>query len=156
MNVSTIQHTSSIPSHGIETIVCDSDDESEPKTLLEIGGISRPIPTYATPHRNPVENVLMPNESSLSTSGGWLGERTEIVPSPHRAFSDFQEHKIIRMNNGNWNPPSLPYKPMVIGKLDNHTESSMYFQFNQLRGHAYGECADVDGFVVREKKSFCD
>lgn len=131
MSMSTIQHTSSIPPQGVETIVCDSDEEAEPKTILEIGGISRPIPTYATPHRNRIESMLVPNESSLTPSGGiWLGgERTDIVPSPHRAFSDFQEHRIIRMNNGNWNSAPLPYKPMVITKLDQTHEPSMYATF---------------------------
>lgn len=126
MDMTTVQHTSSIQSRGITTIICDTDDESEPKTILEIGGISRPIPTYATQHRNPVETVLVSNDNSLSNSGSnWMVERTEIVPSPHRAFSDFQEHKIVRMNNGNWN--LNPYKSLVIAKLDNFIESSMYY-----------------------------
>lgn len=134
MNMSTIQHTSTMQSHPVETIVCDSDDETEPKTILEIGGISRPIPTYATPHRSHVDNMLASSENPLVSGGGWLGERTEIVPSPHRAFSDFQEHKIVRLNNGNWNPPPpLPFKPMAISKLDHPNEPSMYkfpFEFS--------------------------
>lgn len=132
--MSTIQHTSTLQSLGITTINCDTDDESEPKTILEIGGISRPIPTYAIqPHRNPSETVLVSAESSLSNSGIWLGERTEIVPSPHRAFTDFQEHKIFRLNNGNWTPN--PYKPMVITKVDNLSGQSMYFHSTLSRYH---------------------
>lgn len=126
MDMSTSHHTSSIDSRGIQTINCDTDDETEPKTILEIGGISRPIPTYATPIRNPVDNMMMQNDGMMSNGGTWLGERTEIVPSPHRAFSEFQEHKIVRVNNGNWN--ANPYKSLVITKLDNLTEPSTYFQ----------------------------
>lgn len=155
MDMSTIQHTPAAPSHGIETIVCDSDDETEPKTILEIGGISRPIPTYANPHRHLTENVLVSNDSTLSKGGGsWLGERTDIVPSPHRAFSDFQEHKIIRMNNGNWNPPPLPYKPMVTAtKPVNSIESCMYIFFQSINfccntKAIHVKCADVDSFVL--------
>lgn len=146
MDMSTIQHTSSLQSVGINTINCDTDEDSEPKTILEIGGISRPIPTYAIQqHRNPSETVLVSNESSLSNSGSWLGERSDIVPSPHRAFTDFQEHKIVRLSNGNWTPN--PYKPMVITKLDDLSASSMYFSFNSIVV-PYAECADVEIYFV--------
>lgn len=123
-DMSAAHHTqSSIEPHAT-TIICDTDDESEPKTILEIGGISRPIPTYPTQSRNMCDSVLMTDNNNHSLpNGSWLGERTDIVPSPHRACSEFQEHKIVRVNNSNWNP----YKTLMINKLDGIIEPSTYF-----------------------------
>lgn len=109
---STVHHQSSIPSRNL--IICETDDETEPKTILEIGGVARPNPTYATPPRASIQTIVTSeNKNQSHLNANWIGERTDIVPPPFTAYSDFQEQKIIRVANSNWHAgreksPSTP------------------------------------------------
>lgn len=95
---STIHHPVAVQSRGL--IICEMEEESnEPKTILEIGGVSRPtyiIPTPARPQ---------PLPANINNQPGYLGHwkaQPDIVPSPYPAFTEFQEQKIVRLSNANW------------------------------------------------------
>lgn len=91
---STIHHPVAVPSRGL--IICEMEEESnEPKTILEIGGVSRPRPTYIIPQPLP---ATINNQPYL---GHWKAQ-PDIVPSPYPAFTEFQEQKIVRLSNANW------------------------------------------------------
>lgn len=100
---STIHHPVAVPSRGL--IICEMEDESsEPKTILEIGGVSRPRPTYIIP--TPTRPHPLPPAAAAAINnqpymGHWKAQH-DIVPSPYPAFTEFQEQKIVRLSNANW------------------------------------------------------
>lgn len=95
---SSINNSSTIESRGV--IVCNIDDGTEPKTILEIGGVSRPTPTYSSIQR---ASSCSPIVNHQPYSNNWLANRTEIVAPPFIAYPDFEEQRIIRVTNMNWN-----------------------------------------------------
>lgn len=97
---STIHHPVAIPSRGL--IICEMDeDTTEQKTILEIGGVARPRPTYILPapraHSIPSS---MSNQSPFMSH--WKADHHDIVSPAFQAFTDFQEQKIVRLANNNW------------------------------------------------------
>lgn len=106
---STIHHPVAIPSRGL--IICEMEEESnEPKTILEIGGVSRPKPTYILPppraHTVPTTINTQPYMSHWKT-------QHDIVSPPYPAFTAFQEQRIVRLSNDNWNGPSADKMPIA-------------------------------------------
>lgn len=99
---STIHHPVAVPSRGL--IICEMEEESnEPKTILEIGGVSRPHitrPSYIIPAPARPQ-PLPPSISNPPYMGHWKAQ-TDIVPSPYPAYTEFQEQKIVRLANANW------------------------------------------------------
>lgn len=94
---STIHHPVAVPSRGL--IICEMEEESnEPKTILEIGGVSRPTYIIPTPTR---PQPLPHNINNQPYLGHWKAQ-PDIVPSPYPAFTEFQEQKIVRLSNANW------------------------------------------------------
>lgn len=94
---STIHHPVAVPSRGL--IICEMEEESnEPKTILEIGGVSRPTYIIPTPTRPQPLPATINNQPYL---GHWKAQ-PDIVPSPYPAFTEFQEQKIVRLSNANW------------------------------------------------------
>lgn len=94
---STIHHPVAVPSRGL--IICEMEEESnEPKTILEIGGVSRPTYIIPTPTRPQPLPASIGNQPYL---GHWKAQ-PDIVPSPYPAFTEFQEQKIVRLTNANW------------------------------------------------------
>lgn len=102
---STIHHPVAIPSRGL--IICEMEEESnEPKTILEIGGVSRPRPTYILPP--PRAHTLPTSINNQPYMSHWKTQH-DIVSPPYPAFTAFQEQRVIRLSNENWNGP-LPDK----------------------------------------------
>lgn len=97
---STIHHPVAVPSRGL--IICEMEEESnEPKTILEIGGVSRPHlgrPSYIIPA--PARPQPLP--PSINNPPFHWKAQPEIVPSPYPAYTEFQEQKIVRLANANW------------------------------------------------------
>lgn len=94
---STIHHPVAVQSRGL--IICEMEEESnEPKTILEIGGVSRPTYIIPTPTRPQPLPATINNQPYL---GHWKAQ-PDIVPSPYPAFTEFQEQKIVRLSNANW------------------------------------------------------
>lgn len=97
---STIHHPVAVPSRGL--IICEMEEESnEPKTILEIGGVSRPRPTYIIPAPTRPQPLPVTINSQPPYLGHWKAQ-SDIVPSPYPAFTEFQEQKIVRLSNANW------------------------------------------------------
>ncbi|XP_031616962.1 uncharacterized protein LOC116336896 isoform X2 [Contarinia nasturtii] len=95
---STIHHPVAIPSRGL--IICEMEEESsEPKTILEIGGVSRPKPTYIIPP--PRAHALPTSINNQPYLGHWKAQH-DIVSPPYPAFTEFQEQRIVRLSNANW------------------------------------------------------
>lgn len=96
---STIHHPIAIPSRGL--IICEMDEETtEPKTILEIGGVTRPKPTYIVPPPRAHVPTSINNQAYLSH---WKSnDQHEIVAPPYPAFAEFQEQKIVRLANSHW------------------------------------------------------
>lgn len=95
---STIHHPVAIPSRGL--IICEmEEDSSEPKTILEIGGVSRPKPTYIIPP--PRAHALPTNINNQPYLSHWKPQH-DIVSPPYPAFTEFQEQRIVRLSNANW------------------------------------------------------
>lgn len=135
---STIHHPVAVPSRGL--IICEMEEESnEPKTILEIGGVSRPRPTYIIPA--PARPQPLPATiSNQSYLGHWKAQ-PNIVPSPYPAFTEFQEQKIVRLTNANWsgaleklptNPSSIHSKGIYIicQLMASNVISDSIFQFS--------------------------
>lgn len=102
---STIHHPVAIPSRGL--IICEMEEESnEPKTILEIGGVSRPRPTYILPPQR--AHTLSTSINTQPYMSHWKAQH-DIVPPPYPAFTAFQEQRVIRLSNENWSGP-LPDK----------------------------------------------
>lgn len=118
---STIHHPVAVPSRGL--IICEMEEESnEPKTILEIGGVARPRPTYIIPPppRPPAMPATIGNQPYL---GHWKAQH-DVVPSPYPAYTEFQEQKIVRLSNANWSgvldklpPGSLTSKGIFLSRL---------------------------------------
>lgn len=104
---STIHHPVPIQSRGL--IICEMDEETtEPKTILEIGGVSRPRPTYMVPSQR--AHALAPPPNNPVYLNHWKAEKAELVSPQFPAFSEYQEQKILRIPNSNWisGPEKLP------------------------------------------------
>lgn len=103
-----IHHPSPTQSRGL--VIFEANDENEPKTLLEIGGVTRPNPTYSlltstsllqssrpsaimsTVHHSPTQHHI------------WINEDTqESIPPHYIPYTDLQDHKGLRFSNGSWN-----------------------------------------------------
>lgn len=96
---STIHHPVAVQSRGL--VICEMEDESsEPKTILEIGGVSRPRPTYIIPPPR-AHHALPPSLNNQPYLGHWKTHH-DIVSPPYPAFTEFQEQKIVRLSNVNW------------------------------------------------------
>lgn len=95
---STIHHPVAIPSRGL--IICEMEEESsEPKTILEIGGVNRPKPTYMVPP--PRAHALPTTINNQPYLSHWKAQH-DIVSPPYPAFTEFQEQRIVRLSNANW------------------------------------------------------
>lgn len=104
---STIHHPVAIQSRGL--IISEMEEETnEPKTILEIGGVSRPKPTYIVPPQSRI-HALPPAINSQPYLGHWKAQH-DIVSPPYPAFNEFQEQRIIRLSNASWSgqPDKLP------------------------------------------------
>lgn len=108
---STVHHPVAVPSRGL--IICEMEDESnEPKTILEIGGVARPRPTYIIPPPPPPPpppstSSRPPLPTAINSQpylGHWKAQH-DVVPSPYPAYTEFHEQKIIRLSNANWSGP---------------------------------------------------
>lgn len=109
----TVHHPVALPSRGL--IICETDEDSaEQKTILEIGGVSRPRPTYLAapiirPQPTPVPAMATTNHQYM---GHWKAEHHEIVMPPFQACTEFQEQRILRVPNTHWIPtPERPNNP---------------------------------------------
>lgn len=98
---SKIHHPVPIQSRGL--IICEMDEETtEPKTILEIGGVNRPRPTYLVPSQRSVVSTPA-NQSYLNH---WKNDENENGAETFSSFSEYQEQKIVRLPNCNWIAPS--------------------------------------------------
>lgn len=113
----TVHHPVAMPSRGI--IICETDEETtEQRTILEIGGVSRPRPTYI--HASTVARTQLPMTpvtNSNQYAGHWKAEHHEIAMPPFQACTEFQEQRILRLPNSHWIPtperPNNPSPPVI-------------------------------------------
>lgn len=106
---STIHHPVAIPSRGLT--ICEMEDESsEPKTILEIGGVSRPKPTYILPPSHPRIQTLANPINNQTYLTNWKAQHDIVGPS--YPFTDFQEQRIVRISNVNWTGHTDKLTPM--------------------------------------------
>lgn len=127
---STIHHPVAIPSRGM--IICEMEEESnEPKTILEIGGVSRPKPTYMIPP--PRAHALPPAINSQSYLNHWNKAQHDIVSPPYPAFTEFQEQRIVRISNANWIGPAND--KISVSGASAFTTTGSILQINFIFGH---------------------
>lgn len=91
-------------------VIYEGGDENEPKTLLEIGGVSRPNPTYPVMASGGLLQTSRPAAviTSLHQSPPshqlWASEDTqESIPSQYAPYAELQEQKALRLTNSSWN-----------------------------------------------------
>lgn len=135
---STIHHPVAVPSRGL--IICEMEEESnEPKTILEIGGVARPRPTYIIPPP-PRPNAMPTTIGNQPYLGHWKAQH-DVVPSPYPAYTEFQEQKIVRLSNANW---SGALDKLHTGSLTSKGNSTFSNRLSQRSTH------NSDAFDIRE------
>lgn len=128
---STIHHPVAIPSRGL--IICEMEEESsEPKTILEIGGVSRPKPTYVVPSSHQRVHPLPGTINNQPYLSHWKAQHDIVAPS--YPFTDFQEQRIVRLSNSNWTGhtdkfPSMSPSAFTSKGIHNLRDSSDSVQF---------------------------
>lgn len=110
---STIHHPIAIPSRGL--LICEMDEETtEPKTILEIGGVTRPKPTYIVPAPRAHMSTGI---NSQPYPGHWkCGDQHDIMIPSYPVFPEFHEQRIVRLSNSSWTvSPNLLEMPITSG-----------------------------------------
>lgn len=90
-----------IPLQPRGVIIYELDENTEPKTILELGEISRPIPTYPSIHR-PIASSAVSNVPSHPNSV-WCNEISDNIPPYHCSYPEHREQRITYSHKSIWN-----------------------------------------------------
>lgn len=97
--MSSIYQPVPLQSRGV--IIYELDENTEPKTILELGEISRPIPTYASIHR-PITNSAVVNVPSHPSSV-WSSDISDTIPPYHCSYQEHRDQRIMHSQKSIWN-----------------------------------------------------
>lgn len=82
-------------------IIYELDENTEPKTILELGEISRPIPTYASIHR-PMSTESVVNIPSHPSSV-WTSDIANMMPPYLCSYPEHREPRFAPAKISHWN-----------------------------------------------------
>lgn len=102
-------NTASIPTRGL--VIYEPSEGTEPKTLLEIGGVTRPNPTYLT-SSSLLQNRISGGSAIITSHQSpytWINDDNQEMMPAFIPYTELQEHKLMRFSSGSWNLADRTY-----------------------------------------------